>query len=70
MCWPAPASRTWAAIRFRSGPARAFTCHATNVHCIENSGPDVMQILGVFHPGREPGGALVRDAAAAEAATT
>ena len=26
----------------------------TRVHCIENSGPGVMRILGVFHPSGQP----------------
>ncbi len=51
------------------GPGSCFHLPRDHVHCIENSGPDVMQILGVFHPAESPA-ARSYDAAAAEAATT
>ena len=35
------------------GPARASICRPS-VHCIENTGPGVMKILGVFHPAESP----------------
>jgi mannose-6-phosphate isomerase-like protein (cupin superfamily) len=50
------------------GPGSCFHLPPEHVHCIENSGPGVMEILGVFHPAESP--AARSYDAAAEAATT
>ena len=47
-------SPTSRATRSRSEPARRFHLPPQQVHCIENSGPGVMRILGVFHPSGDP----------------
>ena len=36
------------------GPGSCFHLPPEAVHCIENSGPGVMRILGVFHPSGDP----------------
>jgi mannose-6-phosphate isomerase-like protein (cupin superfamily) len=36
------------------GPGSCFHLPRGHVHCIENSGPGVMEILGVFHPAESP----------------
>jgi mannose-6-phosphate isomerase-like protein (cupin superfamily) len=36
------------------GPGSCFHLPPGKVHCIENVGPDVMRILGVFHPSDSP----------------
>jgi mannose-6-phosphate isomerase-like protein (cupin superfamily) len=36
------------------GPGSRFHLPPGQVHCIENSGPGVMRILGVFHPAGSP----------------
>jgi quercetin dioxygenase-like cupin family protein len=36
------------------GPGSSFHLLPGQVHCIENSGPGVMRILGVFHPSGSP----------------
>ena len=36
------------------GPGSCFHLPPEQVHCIENSGPGVMRILGVFHPSGDP----------------
>ena len=36
------------------GPGSCFHLPPERVHCIENSGPGVMRILGVFHPSGDP----------------
>ena len=36
------------------GPGSCFHLPPEEVHCIENSGPGVMRILGVFHPSGDP----------------
>ena len=36
------------------GPGSCFHLPPQKVHCIENSGPGVMRILGVFHPAGDP----------------
>jgi mannose-6-phosphate isomerase-like protein (cupin superfamily) len=36
------------------GPGSCFHLPPGKVHCIENSGPGVMRILGVFHPAGSP----------------
>lgn len=36
------------------GPGSCFHLPPGYVHCIENSGPGVMRILGVFHPSGDP----------------
>lgn len=54
----------------RSTPLRAgsvFHLPPDKVHCIENSGPGVMRILGVFHPSGDPASRSY-DAARAEVA--
>jgi quercetin dioxygenase-like cupin family protein len=50
------------------GPGSCFHLPPEHVHCIENQGPGVMEILGVFHPAESP--AARSYDAAAEAATT
>lgn len=36
------------------GPGSSFHLPPEQIHCIENSGPGVMRILGVFHPSGDP----------------
>ena len=36
------------------GPGSCFHLPPGKVHCIENSGPGVMRIMGVFHPSGSP----------------
>lgn len=36
------------------GPGSCFHLPPEHVHCIENTGPGVMKILGVFHPAESP----------------
>ncbi len=36
------------------GPGSTFHLPPEQVHCIENAGPGVMRILGVFHPSGDP----------------
>ncbi len=36
------------------GPGSCFHLPPDQVHCIENTGPGVMRILGVFHPSGDP----------------
>ena len=36
------------------GPGSCFHLPPDSVHCIENTGPAVMKILGVFHPSGSP----------------
>ena len=36
------------------GPGSCFHLPPEEVHCIENAGPGVMRILGVFHPSGDP----------------
>jgi mannose-6-phosphate isomerase-like protein (cupin superfamily) len=43
-------------------PGSCFHLPPEQVHCIENTGPAVMRILGVFHPSGDPG-SRVYDAA-------
>jgi mannose-6-phosphate isomerase-like protein (cupin superfamily) len=50
------------------GPGSCFRLPREHVHCIENTGPGVMEILGVFHPAESP--AARSYDSAAEAATT
>jgi mannose-6-phosphate isomerase-like protein (cupin superfamily) len=49
------------------GPGSCFHLPPETVHCIENVGPGVMRILGVFHPSGDPAS---RSYDAAAAATT
>ncbi len=49
------------------GPGSCFHLPPKQVHCIENTGPGVMRILGVFHPSGDPAS---RSYNAARAATT
>jgi mannose-6-phosphate isomerase-like protein (cupin superfamily) len=51
------------------GPGSCFHLPPGQVHCIENVGPGVMRILGVFHPSGDPA-SRAYDAAVASAATT
>ena len=47
-----------------SMPLRAGSCFhlpPEQVHCIENSGPGVMRILGVFHPSGDPASRAYED---------
>ena len=39
---------------FPLGPGSSFHLPPGKVHCIENTGPGVMRILGVFHPSGDP----------------
>jgi mannose-6-phosphate isomerase-like protein (cupin superfamily) len=50
------------------GPGSCFHLPPGHVHCIENSGAGVMEIVGVFHPALSPADRTYD--AAAEAATT
>jgi quercetin dioxygenase-like cupin family protein len=50
------------------GPGSCFHLPPGHVHCIENSGAGVMEIVGVFHPALSPADRSYD--AAAEAATT
>ena len=36
------------------GPGSCFHLPPNEIHCIENTGPEVMRILGVFHPSGSP----------------
>jgi quercetin dioxygenase-like cupin family protein len=36
------------------GPGSCFHLPREHVHCIENVGPETMEILGVFHPAESP----------------
>lgn len=36
------------------GPGSSFHLPPEQIHCIENAGPGVMRILGVFHPSGDP----------------
>ncbi len=52
-------------------PLRAGSCFHLPpelVHCIENTGPGVMRILGVFHPSGDPASRSYEDDAASAAA--
>ena len=51
------------------GPGSCFHLPPGHVHCIENSGAGVMEIVGVFHPALSPADRTY-DAAAEAAATT
>ncbi len=44
------------------GPGSCFHLLPEQVHCIENSGPGVMRILGVFHPSGDPASRAYQDA--------
>jgi mannose-6-phosphate isomerase-like protein (cupin superfamily) len=46
------------------GPGSCFHLPPEEVHCIENSGPGVMRILGVFHPSGDPASRSYDDATA------
>jgi mannose-6-phosphate isomerase-like protein (cupin superfamily) len=49
-------------------PGSCFHLPPEQVHCIENTGPGVMRILGVFHPSGDPA-SRAYDAAASGATT-
>jgi mannose-6-phosphate isomerase-like protein (cupin superfamily) len=53
----------------RIGPGSCFHLPPQKVHCIENTGPGVMRILGVFHPSGDPASRSY-DAAREAAATS
>jgi len=42
-------------------PGSCFHLPPEEVHCIENSGPGVMRILGVFHPSGDPASRAYED---------
>jgi mannose-6-phosphate isomerase-like protein (cupin superfamily) len=42
-------------------PGSCFHLPPEQVHCIENSGPGVMRILGVFHPSGDPASRAYED---------
>jgi mannose-6-phosphate isomerase-like protein (cupin superfamily) len=42
-------------------PGSCFHLPPEQVHCIENTGPDVMRILGVFHPSGDPASRAYED---------
>ena len=47
-----------------SVPLKAGSCFhlpPEQVHCIENTGPGVMRILGVFHPSGDPASRAYED---------
>ena len=48
----------WEAIPLR--PGSCFHLPPEQVHCIENTGPGVMRILGVFHPSGDPASRATR----------
>jgi mannose-6-phosphate isomerase-like protein (cupin superfamily) len=61
----------FAHIEGESLPLRAGSCFhlpPEQVHCIENTGPGVMRILGVFHPSGDPASRAYEDDAASAAA--
>jgi len=43
------------------GPGSSFHLPPEQVHCIENTGPGVMRILGVFHPSGDPASRAYED---------
>ncbi len=43
------------------GPGSCFHLPPEQVHCIENTGPGVMRILGVFHPSGDPASRAYQD---------
>jgi mannose-6-phosphate isomerase-like protein (cupin superfamily) len=43
------------------GPGSCFHLPPEQVHCIENTGPGVMRILGVFHPSGDPASRAYED---------
>jgi mannose-6-phosphate isomerase-like protein (cupin superfamily) len=48
---------------FPLGPGSTFHLPPEQVHCIENVGPGVMRILGVFHPSGDPASRTYDEAA-------
>jgi len=42
-------------------PGSCFHLSPQTVHCIENTGPGVMRILGVFHPSGDPASRVYED---------
>jgi mannose-6-phosphate isomerase-like protein (cupin superfamily) len=55
----------FAHVEGESIPLRAGSCFhlpPEQVHCIENTGPGVMRILGVFHPSGDPASRAYQDA--------
>ena len=54
------ATRTSTASDCRSSQGSCFHLPPEQVHCIENTGPGVMRILGVFHPSGDPASRSVR----------
>jgi mannose-6-phosphate isomerase-like protein (cupin superfamily) len=45
------------------GPGSTFHLPPEQIHCIENAGPGVMRILGVFHPSGDPASRTYDEAA-------
>jgi mannose-6-phosphate isomerase-like protein (cupin superfamily) len=43
------------------GPGSSFHLPPGKIHCIENTGPGVMRILGVFHPSGDPASRAYED---------
>ena len=43
------------------GPGSCFHLPPEQIHCIENTGPGVMRILGVFHPSGDPASRAYED---------
>ena len=61
----------FAHVEGESIPLRAGSCFhlpPEQVHCIENTGPGVMRILGVFHPSGDPASRAYEDDSASAAA--
>jgi quercetin dioxygenase-like cupin family protein len=42
-------------------PGSCFHLPPEQVHCIENTGPGTMRILGVFHPSGDPASRVYED---------
>lgn len=58
--------RGFAHIGGESMPLRAGSCFhlpPEQIHCIENTGPGIMRILGVFHPSGDPASRVYDEAA-------
>jgi mannose-6-phosphate isomerase-like protein (cupin superfamily) len=50
-------------------PGSCFHLPPEQVHCIENSGPGIMRILGVFHPSGDPASRSYDEALTSQALT-
>jgi mannose-6-phosphate isomerase-like protein (cupin superfamily) len=51
------------------GPGSCFHLPPDQVHCIENTGPETMRILGVFHPSGSPASRSYDEALSAKGGT-